>query len=151
MKGLLRGGNACRRMATEVALLTFRQHVHATIEHRIVYLLYMEDMSTEHFTRPAAARPMDIALLTGAMKLGGWLNFFHGTLNIAFYVILATAPFSLLLTGLLSVATWLLVYAKIHFMLHTRNWMDVCLTALCGLYVPLIVLVLTYSQLLDAL
>lgn len=90
-------------------------------------------------------------MLTGAMKLFGWLNLLQGILNVSYYSWMPMAPFELAMSGILAAATWLLVYMKLYFMMHTKSWLEVSLTAICGLYIPIIVLVFAHSQFVIAL
>jgi|GEM_PF-6283338 len=92
---------------------------------------------------PTAMRHADIAMLVGAMKLFAWLNLVQGILNIIFYSLLPTPSGYLLLTGILSVVMCVLVYMKIYYMMHTKNWIQISVTAMCGLYLPIMMLVVS--------
>lgn len=104
-----------------------------------------------HEDIPSRMRHADIAMLVGAMKLFAWLNLVQGLLNILFYALLPAAPHYLAMTGMLSVVMFGLVYLKIYYMMHTRNWVQISLTAVCGLYVPVIALLVSSIGLADAL
>lgn len=90
-----------------------------------------------------SVRREDIAMLVGAMKLFAWLNMAQGTANIILYGVLTSAGGVLPLTGIFSILICALVYMKIYYMMHTRNWIQISLTAVCGLYIPILMLVIS--------
>ena len=104
-----------------------------------------------HKEMPASAKCGDLVILTGAMKLFGVLNVCQGMLNIALYQWLSDTSSALLMTGGLSVAMGVLVYMKIRFMMHTKSWMEISLTAICGLYLPIFMLVVSAFQMVEGL
>ncbi|NBO18569.1 MAG: hypothetical protein EBV03_04950 [Proteobacteria bacterium] len=89
----------------------------------------------------------DVQKLIFWMRKVGWANWYFGLINICFYTTGYDTDESVLTTGILSVCMYGLVRAKISYLHAAKNWVEISVTAVCGLYLPSFTLLLTFLNL----
>lgn len=107
----------------------------------------------EHPAQPLASQKIceklgvDIRRLIMMMSRIAYANMVFGIINVIAHLLVNTTSYDLLVTGLLSIFTYFLVRMKISFINGSKSWIEISVTSVCGLYLPIFVLAVTISKL----
>jgi hypothetical protein len=89
----------------------------------------------------------DVEKLIFWMQKVGWANWYFGLINICFFLTGYDPEASVLTSGVLSVCMYWLVRAKIRYLHGAKNWIEISVTSVCGLYLPSFTLLITFLNL----